>query len=119
MAFQPNFRMVRADDQLVLDVALERMTTAVSPTGGRVQVLQLADSETPGRITLTFQPQQVLEYASDAQGVRLFQPRPIFAPPTTVVLTVPETTTPVPATVTGVLDLVRRLALVVDVGPAR
>lgn len=114
MAFQPNFRMVRAEDQLVLDVALEGMTIGPSPTGGRVHQLALVNKNIAGRIRVTFQTQQTVEYARDAQGVRLFQPKPIFAPPSTVILAVAANTAPVPATVAGVLDLARRLPLVTD-----
>ncbi len=109
MAFQSTFRMVRADDQLVLDITVEGMVTDVV-----THVLRLADANVDGRIRLTFGPQQVMEYAANAAGVRFFQLRPIFTPPTSVVLAVPAGTPPVPATVAGLLALAHTLPLVTE-----
>jgi hypothetical protein len=117
MAWNPNFRLVRADDQLVVDVqvlGLEPVAHQPPNPTGPSRDLALIDDDTAGRLWLRFPPQQILEYAADSEGDRLAQERPIFAPPTDVVVEVPAGSSPFPLTIPGLLDAVRRFPVVTD-----
>ena len=110
MAFTPRFRLIRADDQVVLDVAVEGLVHEKAPSRGFQLIL--AHGVASGRIWLRHQPQQLLEYATRANGFRPPQAKPIFTAPTDVVLAVVGGDVPIPLTVAGLLEAASRLPLV-------
>lgn len=113
--FSPTFRLVRAEDHVVLDVTLTNLTlgSAPSPAGQPL----LTTGSTAGQIAARFGSQQVLEYATPAAvagqpaPARAVQNRPIYAPASEVVVRVPANTS-VAFSVAGILDALSRFELV-------
>jgi hypothetical protein len=119
MSVPSTFRLVRADDHVVLDVVLGNLVpVAVTPTRDQPSPFVLKPPASPpnqiGTLRVRFPAQQVIEYATPFGGTRTIQPKPIFAPRTDVVVLVPASDPGVPLSVAGILGALARLPLHVD-----
>ncbi|MCZ7439686.1 hypothetical protein O7598_25015 [Micromonospora sp. WMMC241] len=105
-----SFPLIRADDQLRIDVRLDHLT--VDLVGG---VHRIRPTGFTGYLVLTFPPQQAQEYAEPlAAGTPAGDRRPIFPTQSEVVLAVPPDAPPIPFTVDGILAALPGLKLVTD-----
>src|SRR5581483_2010328 len=114
------FSLLRADDQLVLDVGTYNLTAQRAGSGYQLQPTTATQS---AFLVVTFPPQQLIEYAATETKSRQSQGKPIFTDRTRVVFHVPPGAAPIPLSVSGILEALRGLELVVDqvagaIGPA-
>jgi hypothetical protein len=116
MAWVPSFRLIRADDQVVLDVNVSGPppNKVSSPTpGGPAWVFE----GIPGgrQIWVQFGSQQIIEYAKPETGQRKDQADPLFVDRADLIFQVPAGLS-FPATVEGLLDVLSRSPLRVNGG---
>lgn len=112
MAVPSTFRLVRAEDHVVLEVVISNLApVAVDPTRTQPSPFVLRPPGGTGTLRVRFPAQQVIEYATPVAGVRTIQPKPILAPATDVVVLVPPGDQGVPLSVAGILEALNRLPL--------
>jgi len=115
MAWSPAFRLVRPDDLVGLDIKVSGTEPKkVSPPvpGGPTHTFQAGARE----IWVQFGAQQIIEYAKPVGGVRANQSDPLFVPRTDLIFQVRAGEPPFPATVEGLLDVLRRSMLKTTAG---
>ncbi len=113
MFWNPSFRLIRPDDQLILDVRVSGMEPKPvdSPAPGGPTHLFKAVGNGPREIWLQFGPQQIVEYAKAVGSPREDQEHPLFVPRTDLIFQVADGELPFPATVEGLLGVLSRSAL--------
>src|SRR5690348_374186 len=115
--FTPNFRLVRAEDHVVLDVSVIGLQQGHLDTPqGRRYVLTGT-----GQLRVRFGSQQILEYAAPAPSgtgttVRARQDVPVYGPASDVVVSVAPAAPPIELSVAGILDALGRYPLAVPAG---
>src|SRR5262245_54718828 len=113
MAWNPSFRLIRADDQLIVDVrvtGMEPKPIASPAPGGPTHTFQKVGTA-PREIWVQLGPQQIVEYARALGSVREDQPDPLFVPRTDLIFQIADSDLPFPATVEGLLSVLGRSAL--------
>ena len=106
------FSLIRADDQVHLDV--ETFNLEPQRVGNGYQLRPVTAGQ-PGHIALAFPKQHVMEYVGTLAAPRPKQSGPIYsAGGTRVVFLVPVGQPPIPFTVAGILGALPGLALVTD-----
>lgn len=113
MVWTSAFRLTRPDDVLVLDVSVSGPEpTKVSPPvpGGPAHILAPANRE----IRVQFGPQQIVENAKPESGERAVQLQPLFTERADLIFLVKASDGPIPATLDGLLDAIRRLPMKVN-----
>ncbi|HYN28689.1 MAG TPA: hypothetical protein VES95_02285 [Dermatophilaceae bacterium] len=117
MAVPSTFRLVRAEDHVVLDVTIGNLLPfPVTPTKNQPSpaVLKAPPRSGDGTLRVRFQAQQIVEFATPATGARTIQSAPILAAPTQVVVRVPQGDPGIPLSVAGILGALARLPLQVS-----
>ncbi|HKE97700.1 MAG TPA: hypothetical protein VKG45_02040 [Actinomycetes bacterium] len=105
-------QLVRADDQLSLVVDASKLAAHKTAAGWELRPkLDSSGQPVPGRLSLIFPSQQVVEYAAKTTG-RPPQPEAIFTDPSHVAFLVPADAAPIPLSVSGILAALPGLALV-------
>jgi len=113
MGWNSAFRLTRADDVLVLDVSVSGPAPVqVSPPvpGGPAYVFAPAARE----IRVQFGPQQIVENAKPELDQRETQLQPLFTDRADLIFLTQVSDGSIPATLEGLLDAIRRLALKVN-----
>ncbi len=115
MVWKSAFRLTRADDVLVLDVNVSgpepKKVTPPVP-GGPAYVFAPAARE----IRIQFGPQQIVENAKPELDERKVQLQPLFTSRADLIFLAQVADGPIPATLEGLLDALRRLPLKVRAG---
>ncbi|MEV4824629.1 hypothetical protein [Micromonospora sp. NPDC049274] len=112
MAFSPSFALTRAEDQLVLQVSVSNLQPQLRPGAPNGYDLKLVVGAAQGHLWVQFPPQQLLENAARGASPRLVQTKPIFTPPSDVVLVVRPSDGPIDLSVAGILAAISRLEIV-------
>ncbi|MBQ1076358.1 hypothetical protein KBX06_24835 [Micromonospora sp. C31] len=102
MAFSPSFALTRAEDQLVLQVSVSNLRPQLRPGPPTGYDLQLVAGAAQGHLWVRFPPQQLLENAARGASPRLVQTKPVFTPPSDVVLVVRPSDGPIDLSVAGI-----------------
>jgi len=107
------FWLIRADDQLVLEVRASDLTLKQQSDGSGYV---LEPSVIGGQLTVELPPQHCMEPANTAPGPweQKYGPKPAFGRDTRLVFRVERNTPPIPFTVEGILAALPTLGLVVD-----
>ncbi|HEY5784312.1 MAG TPA: hypothetical protein VIT65_06020 [Microlunatus sp.] len=119
MSVPSTFRLVRAEDHVVLDVVItDLVPVAVTPTRDQPSPFVLKTPPSPpapvnqvGTLRVRFPAQQLVEYATPFGGTRTIQPKPILSPRTEVVVRVPASDPGIPLSIAGILAALARLPL--------
>lgn len=109
MTVPETFRLIRAEDHVVLDVVVtDLVPVAVVPTRDQPSPFVLRTPPSPpappnqvGTLRVRFPAQQLVEYATPFGGTRTIQPKPILTSRTEVVVKVPAGDPGIPLSVAG------------------